>query len=394
MNQVKIVHITTVDLTIYYLMLNQLLDLQKAGYKVLGISSPGPNTSSIEAAGIRHISVSMTRKISPLADIVSLWRLFRIIRSERFVIVHTHNPKAGLLGQIAARMAGVPIVVNTLHGFYFHEHMHPVGRRFFMTLEKIAARFSDSILSQNKEDIQTAVDQGICPPEKIKYLGNGINLEKFDPKRFSDADRIEMKQELDIHPDAAIVGFVGRLAGRRKGFLNFLAAARRVKQRLPNVCFLILGASDPGKADSVSPSVAADYGLQDSCLFLGYRPNHELPRFYKAMNVLVLPSIFEGMPRSVIEASAMQVPVVATNVKGNREAVENGRNGLLVPLDDIQALADAIIELLTDREKARQMGEEGRRMALERFDERLVFDKVKAEYARLLQEKGFPVPKP
>jgi glycosyltransferase involved in cell wall biosynthesis len=112
------------------------------------------------------------------------------------------------------------------------------------------------------------------------------------------------------------------------------------------------------------------------------------------MDVFVLPSHREGFPRAPMEASAMKVPCVVTDIRGCRETVQHGRNGLLVPLGDVQALADAIIELLTDQEKARRMGEEGRRMALEHFDERLVFEKVKAEYARLLQEKGLPVPEP
>ena len=163
-------------------------------------------------------------------------------------------------------------------------------------------------------------------------------------------------------------------------------------ERLPNVRFLVVGEADQGKPDAVEPSAAAEYGIEDACLFLGHRPNHELPQLYKVMNVLVLPSLFEGVPRVVMEASAMQVPAVVTDVKGNREAVEHGRNGLIVPLGNVQALTDAIVDLLTDREKAQRMGEEGRHLALQRFDERLVFEKVKAEYARLLRQKGFPVP--
>ncbi len=173
-----------------------------------------------------------------------------------------------------------------------------------------------------------------------------------------------------------------------------LIASQQVVQRLPSVRLLIAGAADAGKPDEVEPVVARDYGIEDDCLFLGWRPNRELPLLYALMDVLVLPSLFEGIPRAVMEASAMRVPVVATNVKGNREAVIHDRNGLLVPLGDVQALADAIVELLTDREKAQRMGREGHRMALKRFDEQLVFEKVEEEYARLLRQKGLPVPEP
>lgn len=362
------------------------------GYDVATMSSPGPDCPALGAVGIRHIPVPITRNFTPLADFISLCRLYRIMRRERFTIVHTHTPKPGLLGQLAARLAGVPIVINTLHGFYFHDHMPPAWRRFYITMEKIAAHCSDIILSQNREDIQVAILEGICPPERIKYLGNGIDLNTFDPDRFPQLEALRRKQCLGIPIEAPVIGFVGRLAAKRKGFLDFLAAGQRVLAQLPQVRFLIVGEADPGKPDAVEPSAAAEYGLTQACLFLGHRPNCELPMLYKVMDVLVLPSLFEGVPRAVMEASAMGVPAVVTDVKGNREAVEHNRNGLLVPLGDVQALAEAILELLTDRDKAQRMGQAGRQMALERFDEQLVFARVKAEYARLLQAKGFSVP--
>lgn len=389
---IKVAHIATIDMSLHYLLLNQLCDIQHAGYDVAGISTAGSSIAEIVAAGIRHIPVTMSRGLNPAHDLVSLWQLYWVIRRERFTIVHTHNTKAGLLGRLAARIAGVPVIVHTLHGFHFHDHMASVPRHFYINLERIAARCSDVILSQGKEDIQTAIQEKICPPKKLKYLGNGIDLTLFDPDRIASAAVQQMRAEVGLPNDVQVIGFVGRLAAKRKGFLNFLAAGRQVIQRVPNVRFLIVGDADSGKPDAVKPTVAKDYGIEDYCYFLGWRPNIELPALYALMHVLVLPSLFEGIPRTVMEASAMRVPVVATNVRGNREAVEHGRNGLLVPLRDVRSLADVIVELLTDRDKAQRMGAAGRRIALERFDERLVFDKVKAEYARLLQEKGLPMP--
>jgi glycosyltransferase involved in cell wall biosynthesis len=391
---IRIAHITTMDFSLTSLLLNQLRSLQQTGYEMVGISSPGEAVPVLEAAGIQHISVPITRTLTPLADLFSLWRLYRVMRRERFTIVHTHNPKPGLLGQLAARMAGVPIVVNTLHGFYFHDQMHPAWRRFLIVLEAIAARCSDIILSQNREDMRMAVRERICPSRKIKHLGNGIDLNQFDPHRFSAEEIARRKEELGIPAGAPVVGFIGRLAAKRKGFLDFLAAAQKVSAHHPGVRFLIVGHADPGASDAVEPSVAKSYGIAEQCLFLGSRPYEELPLLHKLIDVLVLPSVFEGIPRVVMEASAMEVPSVVTDVKGNREAVEAGRNGSLVPLGDVSALADAICELLEDSEKAQRMGKEGRRIALERFDERLVFEKVKAEYARLLQEQGLLAPQP
>jgi glycosyltransferase involved in cell wall biosynthesis len=390
----RVAHITTVDSSLHYLLLNQLRSLQAAGYDVVGISSAGPDVAVLEAAGIRHIPVTISRNISPVQDLKSLRDLYRIIRRERFAIVHTHTPKPGLLGQLAARMAGVPVIINTLHGFYFHDNMSPRQRRFYITLEHIAARCSDIILSQNREDIQTAIRERICPPEKIKHLGNGIDLTRFIPEHISGAERSALRAELGIPDDAPVVGFVGRLAARRKGFLDFLAAGQRIARRLPQVRFLIVGSADLGKPDAVHPDVAQEYGIQDQCHFVGWRPNAELPRFYALMDVLTLPSLFEGVPRTLIEGSTMGVPLVATDVKGNREVVDHGQNGFLVPLGDVTALSSAILTILANEKIAQAMRAKGRHIAHERFDERNVFAMVRDEYARLLQRKGVPMPMP
>lgn len=388
MTRIKVAHITTIDLSLRYLLEHQLQSLQEAGFEVVGVSAPGGDVDYLRALGIPHMAVAFTRRFSPLADLKSLWRLYRLMRRERFTIVHTHTPKPGLLGQLAARLARVPIVVNTLHGFYFHDTMKPAARRFYITLEKIAARCSDSILSQNEEDIQTAIQQNICRPEKIKYLGNGIDLSQFDPDRFSETDVNERRQRLGIPAAAPVVGFVGRLAARRKGFLDFLQAGQHIARRLPAVRFLIVGAADTGKQDAVDPSVVNEYGLADHCLLLGSQPNDALPILYRLMHVLVLPSLLEGVPRVVMEAAAMGVPAVVTDVRGNREAVDRGRSGVLVPYGAADALAAAILDLLQNPQKAAQMGRVGVEIAADRFDERVVFDRVKAEYRRLLKRKG------
>ncbi|MEW6505800.1 MAG: glycosyltransferase family 4 protein [Chloroflexota bacterium] len=390
MSQVRVAHITTIDMSLRYLLLNQLRNIQQAGYEVVGISSRGTEVFAIEAAGIRHIPVMMTRKqFTPFRDLKALWQLYRIFRRDRYTIVHTHNPKPGFLGQIAAKMAGVPIIVNTLHGFYFHDHMKPVRRRFYITLEKIAARCSDVILSQNHEDMEVSIRERICTSEKIKHLGNGIDVAHFNPDSHLKQDIAHKRFEVGMHDRAKVVGFVGRLV-REKGLLELFAAACIVQEQVPDVRFLIIGPVDTDKPDAVTPDVAQDYGIADLFHFLGMR--QDMPELYALMDVFVLPSHREGFPRAPMEASAMKVPCVVTDIRGCREAVEHGRNGLLVPLGNAQALADAIVELLNDQEKAHRMGEEGRRMALERFDEQLVFEKVKAEYARLLREKGLPVP--
>ena len=281
----------------------------------------------------------------------------------------------------------MPLVVNTVHGFYLHSGMNPIARRIYILLEKLAATCSDCILSQNAEDVGIAVREHVCRPEKIKFLGNGIDLAQFDPDAVSTENVAKLRAELGLNRCARVVGFVGRLAAKRKGFADFLAAAREIAGRFPDCQFLVVGGSDHGKADAIEASAAGVHGVADCFVFAGQRDGNELPPFYKLMDVLVLPSIFEGLPRVVMEASAMGVPSVVTDVKGNREAVVHECNGLLVPLGDIRALANAVIRVLTDRGLANEMSAKGRAMALERFDEQATFATVKAEYRRLLSEK-------
>jgi glycosyltransferase involved in cell wall biosynthesis len=282
-------------------------------------------------------------------------------------------------------MAGVPVVVNTLHGFYFHDGMAPNWRTFYIRMEKIAARFSDAILSQNREDIETAISEGICPPDRIKFLGNGIDVHRFDRNRLDPATLARLRMDLGLVEGAPVVGFVGRLVVE-KGVLELLQAARLVLDHAPQARFLIVGPIDEDKPDALNPEIANSYDIAGACIFTGMR--QDMPELYGLMDVFVLPSHREGFPRSPMEASAMRVPCVVTDIRGCREAVEQGRNGLLVRPESVTELAEAIISLLDQPDTRARMGNAGREMALQRFDEELVFKRVKTEYRRLLLARG------
>ena len=386
----KVAHIATIDFSLRYLLLNQLKSIQQEGYEVVSISASGPDVSVVEAVGVRHIAVPMTRRVTPLADLRSLWQLTRMLRRERFTIVHCHTPKAELLGQVAARLAGAPVVVDTFRGIYYRPDMHLLWRRLFILMARLAAGRADLVLSQSKEAMEMAVREGICPPDKIKLLGNGIDIRRFNRHRLKPAQVARLRQSLGIASDAPVVGFVGRLV-REKGILELLQAGQAIRKQFPDVRFLVVGPIDDEKPDALTPAIAQEYGLADAFIFTGLR--NDMPELYGLMDLFVMASHRESFPRSPMEASAMGVPCVVTDIPGCREAVEHERNGLLVPLGDVEALAEAVITLLVDKEKARGMGETGRQMAEERFDEELIFATVKSEYARLLQEKGLAVPK-
>jgi len=384
---VKIGHVTTVDASLRFQLLNQLQAVQEAGFNLTTISAEGPEVSALAAVGIQHLAVPMSRKITPLVDLVSLWRLYRTMRAERFSIVHTHTPKAGLLAQLAATLARTPVVVNTVHGFYFHENTPPLRRKFFVALERIAALNSDIILSVNREDVQTAIREHICAPEKIKYIGEGIDVVRFDPDEVNPAT-VEIKRaELRLPEGAPVIGFVGRQV-REKGLLDLFAAARLVRHQIPDAHFLFIGPVDHAKADAVYPEEADAFGIADVSRFTGLR--FDLPELYALMDVFVLPSYREGFGRALIEASAMQKPTVASNIRGCREAVADGRTGFLFPVGNAVEMAERIVTLVSDKGLAARMGREGRAMVLESYDERNVNSSILREYCRLMRQKQVP----
>ncbi|MET0554019.1 MAG: glycosyltransferase [Vicinamibacteria bacterium] len=381
----RVAHVATAAMSLRYLLRGQMEAVRERGYAVTGVSAPGPDAEVLADHGISHAAVPMTRRITPFRDLVSVVRLYRVLRRGRFAIVHTHTPKPGLLGQLAARAAGVPVVVNTLHGFYFHDRMPALARRFYIAMEKVAARCSDLILSQNEEDVAAALRLGIARPGQIRLLGNGIDVRRFDPAAVGRHRRVETRASLGIAEGAPVVGFVGRLVAE-KGLPELFDAMRFVVRAVPGVRLLLVGATDHEKADQLGAAAAAARGIEDVCVFAGVR--QDMPELYAAMDVFALPSHREGFPRAPMEASAMKVPCVVTDVRGCRQAVAHGRNGLLVPAGDARALADALLALLRDPVRARRLGEDGRRRALAEFDEREVFARVLGEYERLLGSRG------
>jgi glycosyltransferase involved in cell wall biosynthesis len=353
---------------------------------VSAISSNGKYVDEIKDAGINHIPVQISRAIiSPLKDLLSFFRLILVLRKERFVIVHTHTPKASFLGQLTAKLSGTPIVIRTLHGFYFDENTNPLLRRIFILLETFGSKFSDLILSQNSEDIDTAIQEGICKRDKIVFLGNGIDIRRFDPLSINESEVKKISGEIGLDTRKKTVGFVGRLV-REKGIYELIQAAKEIKESNTDVQFLMIGPVDYDKKDAVTPEIADEFGVSDFFIFAGYQQN--MPLMYTLMDVFVLPSHREGFPRSLMEASAMQVPSVATNIRGCREVVDDGKNGLLVPLGDVESLAVAIRNLLSNPDLGKKMGKNGRQIALKRFDENVVFEKVLQSYYMLLKEKG------
>jgi len=383
-NKIKVCQVATVDSSIRFLLLNQIKNLQREGYEISAVCSPGKWIKEIEENGIKVKTIEMKRKISPISDLIALIRLIFFFKREKFDIVHTHTPKAGFLGQLAAKIAGVPIIISTVHGFYFQKNDPWLKRKFFILIEKIAANFSDLIFSINKEDIETAIKEKICNPNLIRYSGDGIDLSRFNPERFSQEFIENKKRELGINPSKKVIGIVARLV-REKGYLELFEAFKKVLEKFPSTLLLIIGPEEPEKKDKIDPEIIKNYNLRKNVIFLGERT--DVDEIYPLMDVFTLPSHREGLGFSILEASAMEIPVIATNIRGCREAVDNGKTGILVPVKNPQKLAEAIIYLLKNPKRAKEMGKAGREKVKREFNEVLVFDRIKIEYQKLIEEK-------
>lgn len=386
--QLKVAHVATVDVSLRYLLLNQLRSIQHAGYDVSGLSAPGPEVPAIAVAGIRHIPVGISRSFTPWADLRAFWRLYRIMRRERFTIVHTHTPKGGLLGQYAAALARVPVRVHTIHGLYFPGHMKPKRRWAYVLLERITMRFSHLNLSQNPEDIPVAIAERISAPDRIELLGNGIDIKAFDPALQSPEKRLATRASLGLNQDARVVGMVARFVAE-KGYREMLRAAQLINRMAPDVRFIFIGPVETSKGDALDPRIIAELGLTGVVQYLGHRT--DLPDLYAVMDVVALPSYREGFPRVPMEAAAMGIPVVVTDVRGCRQTVTDGVTGYLVPPRDPEALTQALLDLLDDPDRRYAFGRAARHKALTEFDERLVFARVHDAYRQLLARHGLLV---
>jgi glycosyltransferase involved in cell wall biosynthesis len=377
----RLIHVTTTDMSLDWLLGPQLSAFREAGFEVAGASAPGPHVPAIEARGVRHLPLRhATRAMAPGRDAAALAELVRLFRAERPDVVHTHNPKPGLYGRLAARAAGVPVVVNTVHGLYALPGDPWPKRAVVYGLERVAAACSDAELVQNPEDLPVLRRLGV-PAERLHLLGNGIDLDRFSRTRVPPEATAALRAELRLAPGDVVVGAVGRLVAE-KGYRELFAAVARARQLDGRLRLVVVGPADPDKADGLGAADLARAEAEAGAVFLGHRDDVE--RLYSVMDLYVLASHREGFPRSAMEAAAMGLPVVATDIRGCRQVVDHGRTGLLVPLGDVGRLAEALVLLAGDPQRRRAMGERAVAKARAEFDQRRVIDLTLGVYRALL----------
>lgn len=375
-----VAHLTTTDISLALLLREQLEAFSESGFDVVGISAPGPFVDQLVGAGIPHVPLfSATRRLSASADFRAVVELWKVLRELRPDIVHTHNPKTGVYGRVLAAMSGVPVVVNTVHGLYA-TRTDPALKRFAVYLvERVAALFSDAELVQNPEDVETLRRLRV-PNRKLVFLGNGVDLHRFNRTADTDEARRQIRAELGTDDSTVVVLAVGRLVGE-KGYRDLFTAAQRLGETHPSAKLVVVGPREPAKVDRITDEEirAAE---RAGALVLGHR--HDVEKLYTAADIYVLASHREGFPRSAMEAAAMGLPIVATDIRGCRQVVDHGRTGLLVSPRDPTALASAIGRLVESAEERKRMGELAAQRATTQFDQARVIQLTIDTYRHLL----------
>ena len=317
------------------------------------------------------------RSINPLSDVAAFFKLYRLIRRGRYHIVHTHSSKAGVLGRLAARLAGTPIVVHTLHSLVFHDYQPWLVNRLWWAVKKLCAPLTDHFISVSSVISQKAIAAGIARPEKFTTIYSGMELDWFLDSK---VDPAAVRREFGIPADAPVVGKIARLFSL-KGHDQLLDAAPEVVRRHPDVRFFLIG---DGLLYEHLRSRAREAGILDNFVFAGLIPRERIPEMIAVMDVVVHTSLREGLARVLPQALAMGKPCVSFDIDGAPEVVIPGETGYLVRPGDARGLADAISELLANPQLRARMGESGRRRVDPAFRAETMVEQIGLVYQSLL----------
>lgn len=391
MKRPRVLHVTTVPLSLRFLR-GQASYMKMRGLEIGALTSPGEELETFaQQEQIRVFGVRMWRQIAPLHDVVSTWRICRQIRGWRPLIVHAQTPKAGLLGMIAAWLTDVPVRIYHIRGLPF---VTATGwrRLLLQWTERISCILAHRVLCVSYSVCDVAIKNGICAQAKTKVLasgsGNGVDAEQqFNPATISATARMEVRMKFGISDNSTVIGFVGRVV-RDKGIVELADAWRELRQEDGNLHLLVVG---PIETRDAVPQRVMD-ALQSDPRVHMIGKQFELVSLYAAMDVVVLPTYREGFPNVPLEAAAMELPVIATNVPGCVDAVLDGVTGFLIEPRSARALSDKLRLYLNDPPLRRLHGEAGRVRVLRSFRPEVIWQALFNEYISLAEERGVVLP--
>jgi glycosyltransferase involved in cell wall biosynthesis len=366
-----------------------LMRLLGTQYQIQMAGSKPELAGLFEQEGFKYHYYPLGQRVNPFSYFVSFIALFRIIRKEQPNIVHTFDTKPSILGRLAAKLNRVPVVIATITGlgslYIIHGKLLPqIIQPIYELLQKILSGISDLTIFYTRDDLAFFLSRKLVKREKTLLIpGSGILLDRFSPDRFSSDEIIKVMEELGAPAGQTVITMIARLV-RSKGVLLFADLARKIQSQMPGTWFLLIGPHDLDSLDSLS-SIELNI-VSEAVHWIGQQSQVE--KYLAASHIFILPSEREGIPRVLIEAAAMNLPLIASDLPGCREVIVHGSNGYLVPFNDFHALEQAVIDLITHSEKRIQFGIESRKLVLKNFDLRNISEILIKIYRKLLLEKG------
>ncbi len=377
----KLVRITTVPQSLKTLLKGQLKFMSNNGFDVVGVSSRGQTLMDVkQQEGVDVFIVEMSRKITPLKDLVALWKLYRFFKQFKPLIVHTHTPKAGTIGMIASKIAGVQIRLHTVAGLPLLE-VNGFKRRILNIVEKLTYACATKVYP-NSLGLKRIIEKyGFCSSEKLKVIANGssngINTEYFDPNLFS--NDTGLKEKLGIKSNNFVFIFVGRLVGD-KG-INELVKAFEIFQINHQNCNLLLVGDYETHLDPLKQETLKIIETNENIISVGFQS--EVRPFFAISDCLVFPSYREGFPNVVMQAGAMGLPCIVTNINGCNEIIHDGLNGYIIPVKNVSAIIDKMCETFLDKLTYKKLQKNARVMITSRYEQKVVWEAIKKEYNNL-----------
>lgn len=378
----KIIRTATIALSLDYLLKGQLAFLNRNA-AVIAVSGRDHHLDTVtEREGVRTVDISMQRSISPLKDLVSLVRLYKLFRRERPDIVHSITPKAGLLSMLAAKMAGVPVRIHTFTGLIFPSKKG-IFQKLLIQMDRLLCRAATHIIPEGQGVLQDLKAYKITEkPMKVLANGNvnGLDTGFFDPAKVTEAERNSLRNTLGIQPGDFVFIFVGRLV-RDKGINELVAAFEEISNTEARVKLLLVGPYEEA-LDPLLPETKQKIEQNSNIITAGFQKD---VRPYMAIShALAFPSYREGFPNVVLQAGAMELPALVTDINGCNEIIEEGVNGLLIPAGSTEALASGMLQLYKNKEQYHQLRQEARNLVVFRYRNEEVWNAIQTFYQKLL----------
>ena len=375
----KLVRITTVPVSLKVLLRHQLRYMS-SHFEVLAVSSPGKLLQEVSIhEGVRTAPIEMKRAIAPFKDLKALWQLYRLLRKEQPVIVHTHTPKAGLLGMLAGRLAGVPIRMHTVAGMPLMESTG-FKRKILEFTERLTYKCATKVFPNSGNLAGFILENRFCKPGKLKVLGNGssngIDTDYFQMNDDVQATADKLKASLQIGAKDFVFVFIGRVV-KDKGIEELVQAFTRLKENHSNIKLLLVGSYE-SELDPLTAEVNNIIKTDKDIIHVDFQ--QDVRPYLAISNVLTFPSYREGFPNVPMQAGCLNIPSIVSNINGCNEIVENGRNGLIIPAKNVEELQKSMELLLTDQVLYKNLKTNARKLILDRYEQKYFWSLLLNEY--------------